>query len=117
MTSLASSEYFARFFSLRQDTNTARRNTQRRRAITKSIATLIFCIVQVEHPATLHAQTAHPVVRPPQIEHPPVIDGRLDDTVWQHAAHITDLVQRRPLDGALASEASDIYLAYDSHNL
>ena len=117
MTSLASSEYFAHFFSLRQDTNTARRNTQRRRVITKSIATLIFCFVQVENPVTLHAQTGHPVVRPPQIEHPPLIDGRLDDTVWQHAAHITDLVQRRPLDGAPASEASDIYLAYDSNNI
>ena len=58
-----------------------------------------------------------PVVRPPRLPRPPVIDGRLDDAVWSGAAHITELVQRRPLDGAPASEASDVYLAYDSDNL
>ena len=58
-----------------------------------------------------------PVVRPPRLPQPPVIDGRLDDAVWSAAARITDLVQRRPLDGAPASEASDVYLAYDSDNL
>ena len=58
-----------------------------------------------------------PVVRPPRTATPPVIDGRLDDPVWRDAAHITELVQRRPLDGPPASEASDIYLAYDSANL
>ena len=58
-----------------------------------------------------------PVVRPPRLPRPPVIDGRLDDAVWDEAAHITELVQRRPLDGAPASEASDVYLAYDSDNL
>ena len=58
-----------------------------------------------------------PVVRPPRLPQPPVIDGRLDDAVWADAAHITELVQRRPLDGVPASEASDIYLGYDSDHL
>ena len=58
-----------------------------------------------------------PVVRPPRLPRPPVIDGRLDDAVWSGAAHITELVQRRPFDGVPASEASDIYLGYDSENL
>ena len=58
-----------------------------------------------------------PVVRPPRLPQPPVVDGRLDDAVWSGAAHITELVQRRPLDGAPASEASDIYLGYDSDHL
>ena len=53
----------------------------------------------------------------PRFDSAPVIDGRLDDAVWRDAAHITDLYQRRPLDGAPASEASDIFLAYDSSHL
>ncbi len=55
-----------------------------------------------------------PVVRPPRVTAPPVIDGRLDDPAWDRAAHITELVQRRPLDGPPATEASDVYVAYDS---
>jgi len=117
VTSPTSSEYVATFFSLLQDTNTAQRNTQRRRLAAKIIVTFVFCFVQIEKQETLYAQAGHPVVSPPRIEHPPLIDGRLDDTIWQHAAHITDLVQRRPLDGAPASEASDVYLAYDSDNI
>ena len=61
--------------------------------------------------------TGRPTVRPPRLSQPPVIDGRLDDAVWREAAHITELVQRRPFDGIPASEASDIHLAYDSTNL
>ena len=63
------------------------------------------------------ADTEHPVVRPPRVPTPPVIDGRLDDPVWRGAAHISQLVQRRPLDGPPASEASDIHIAYDSDSL
>ena len=58
-----------------------------------------------------------PVVHPPRLPQAPVIDGRLDDAVWSDAAHITELVQRRPFDGVPASEASDVYLGYDSDHL
>ena len=61
--------------------------------------------------------TGRPVVRPPRLAEPPVIDGRLDDAVWRDAALITELVQRRPFDGIPASEASDVYLAYDGSNI
>ena len=63
------------------------------------------------------ADTERPIVRPPRVPDPPVIDGRLDDPVWRGAARINELVQRRPLDGPPASEASDVYVAYDSDNL
>ena len=64
-----------------------------------------------------NAGIVRPVVRPPRVADPPVIDGRLDDPVWRRAAHITELVQRRPLDGPPATEASDVYLAYDDDHL
>ncbi len=61
--------------------------------------------------------TGRPTVRPPRIQQPPAIDGRLDDAAWRSAAAITDFVQRRPLDGAPATEATEVYVAYDSANI
>ena len=56
-------------------------------------------------------------VRPVRTQTPPTIDGRLDDEVWRDAYVIRDFVQSEPLDGAPASEETDVYLAYDSSNL
>jgi hypothetical protein len=44
---------------------------------------------------------------------PPVIDGRLDEAVWQQADVITDFHQIRPGDGAVPSEPTEVYLLYD----
>lgn len=56
-------------------------------------------------------------VQPPRAQTPPSIDGRLDDAVWRDAARVTDFVQRQPLDGAPATERTDVYIAYDSSTL
>ena len=56
-------------------------------------------------------------VRPVRTQTPPNIDGRIDDAVWRNAARITDFVQRQPTDGAPATEATDVYVAYDSSNI
>ena len=56
-------------------------------------------------------------VRPVRVETPPEVDGLLDDAVWQNAAHITEFVQREPVDGAPATEDTDVYLAYDDSNI
>ena len=45
---------------------------------------------------------------------PPTIDGRLDDAVWKTTARISQLVQLKPAEGAPASEATDVYIGYDS---
>ena len=58
-----------------------------------------------------------PRVSPPRIDSPPVIDGILDDEVWRTAAHITEFTQQQPLDGAPASEETDVYIAYDSERI
>ena len=47
----------------------------------------------------------------------PRIDGRLDDAVWQRATRITEFVQQSPIEGAPATENTDIYIAYDSTHL
>ena len=60
---------------------------------------------------------AQPVVSAVRIDEPPTIDGQLADDVWRRAAHLSDFVQTAPVEGAAASEATDVYLAYDGENL
>ena len=61
--------------------------------------------------------TGRPTISPPRIHEAPTLDGRLDDLAWQDAAVITEFVQRQPLDGAPATEATEVYVAYDSNNI
>ena len=68
-------------------------------------------------PAGLGVLAGRPIVRPSRTDTPPDIDGRLDDAVWRTAAKITEFVQQRPLDGAPATEDTEVYIAYDSDNL
>ena len=76
----------------------------------------------VSAPAVAGARSAgilagRPTVQVPRASEAPIIDGRLDDPVWNRAARITTFVQQRPLDGAPASEQTEIYVAYDSSNI
>ena len=48
---------------------------------------------------------------------PPRIDGRLDDSVWETATHITDFIQIAPVEGAPGSEETEVWIAYDSDHL
>ena len=61
--------------------------------------------------------TGRVTVRPRRTTTPPTVDGLLDDAVWGNAARITEFVQREPLDGAPATEDTDVYVAYDDSNL
>ena len=47
----------------------------------------------------------------------PVIDGRLDDAVWQTATHITEFTQMAPVEGAPGTERTEVWMAYDSDNM
>ena len=63
------------------------------------------------------ALTGRTSVEPSRTQVPPSVDGRLDDAVWQGAVRITEFVQNEPLDGAPATERTEVYLAYDSANI
>ena len=52
-----------------------------------------------------------------QTTQPPIIDGQLEDPVWQTAARIVKFVQHFPIEGAPATEQTEVYLAYDSLNI
>jgi hypothetical protein len=47
-------------------------------------------------------------------ETPPVIDGRIDDAVWQGAAVIEDLHQVTPVEFSTPTERTVVYLLYDA---
>ncbi|HWN39367.1 MAG TPA: carbohydrate binding family 9 domain-containing protein [Gammaproteobacteria bacterium] len=47
----------------------------------------------------------------------PVIDGSLDEAVWQNAARIDNFHQVNPVEYAEPSERTEIYLAYDDDAL
>jgi hypothetical protein len=47
----------------------------------------------------------------------PVIDGKLDDTVWRQGTPITDFVQRELNEGVPASERTEIRIATDGQYL
>jgi hypothetical protein len=48
---------------------------------------------------------------------PPAVDGRLDDAVWRTAAHLTTFVQQTPIEGAPATEQTEVHVAYDNERL
>ena len=58
-----------------------------------------------------------PTVRPPRTDTPPDIDGRLDDLAWRTAATITEFTQQAPLEGAPATEDTEVYVTYDSEHV
>ncbi|MFK7865650.1 MAG: carbohydrate binding family 9 domain-containing protein [Pseudohongiellaceae bacterium] len=47
-----------------------------------------------------------------RVQKAPVLDGKLDDEVWQQAEKITDFHQIRPGDHTEASEATELYVIY-----
>jgi hypothetical protein len=47
----------------------------------------------------------------------PTIDGRLDDPIWKTAAVIDKLVQETPVEGAPATEQTEVRVAYDSDKI
>ena len=61
--------------------------------------------------------TGRPNVTVVRADEGPRIDGRLDDAVWRRATRITEFVQQSPIEGAPATEETDIYITYDSSHL
>jgi len=52
-----------------------------------------------------------------RVESAPVLDGVLDDAVWQQAQQVRDFHQSRPGDHAEPSEVTELYVVYTSEAL
>ena len=62
---------------------------------------------------TLPPEKSKPVMVP-KFEKPPVIDGLLNDAVWQNAALLKDFYQINPGDNIAPSKPTEVLLGYDS---
>src|SRR5687768_3473350 len=56
-------------------------------------------------------------VRAVRIDAPLRIDGALDEDLYQRVAPMTGFIQIEPDDGAIASERTDTWLAFDADNV
>jgi hypothetical protein len=56
-------------------------------------------------------------LRPLRADKPPVIDGKLDDAIWQTVQPLTGFKTYAPDYGKDMSEQTEAYVAYDSENL
>ena len=65
---------------------------------------------------TLPAEKASPVTIP-KFDKAPVIDGKLDDAVWQNAAVLKDFYQIDPGDNTPPSKPTEVLLGYDAKTL
>lgn len=61
----------------------------------------------------LPPEKAKPVTVP-RFEKPPVIDGRLDEAVWQSAAVLKDFYQIQPGDNTPPSKPTQVWIGYDA---
>jgi len=50
----------------------------------------------------------------PRFATPPVVDGKLDDEIWQHAVKLKDFYQVQPGDNISPSKPTEVLLGYDS---
>ena len=67
-------------------------------------------------PASRYVSKESPA-RIPHFENAPVIDGKLDDAVWQTAAVFGDFLQTSPGDNVAPKHPTEFMMGYDAKNL
>ena len=65
-------------------------------------------------PVRLTAQKSIELVK---FELPPVIDGVVDEAIWESAEPVTEFIQREPHTGQPISVHTEVYVGYDANNL
>ena len=76
-----------------------------------------LCWISLSLSLAASAQDTAPakVLRVMRVESAPIVDGRMDDAVWQAAAVISDFHQIRPGNGTPPSERTEVSLIYDEN--
>ena len=85
-------------------------------AIFTTACTAIISIVWAQgevDPESLLSKTTHAV----RVDSPPTIDGLLDDSVWEKAIPVTDLIQTEPDNLAKPTEFTEVRIVYDDDAL
>ncbi|HWP81693.1 MAG TPA: DUF5916 domain-containing protein [Bacteroidota bacterium] len=66
---------------------------------------------------TLNTALAIDPLKPRRVSSPPVIDGRLDDPIWETAPSVTSFRTFAPDFGKVMPESTVVYTAYDEENI
>ncbi len=74
--------------------------------------TILALIAMIYPGATVHAQ-----ITPTYITEHIILDGRLDEAVWQQAQVIDEFTQKELQEGAPATEQTKVHFLYDDNNL
>ena len=77
-----------------------------------AIISIVWAQGEVD-PESLLSKTTHAV----RVDSPPTIDGLLDDSVWEKAIPVTDLIQTEPDNLAKPTEFTEVRIVYDDDAL
>ncbi|MHB8905125.1 MAG: carbohydrate binding family 9 domain-containing protein, partial [Melioribacteraceae bacterium] len=69
------------------------------------------------HLIFVYSLEAQEQLRPSKADKPPIIDGKLDDLIWQNALSVSEFKTFAPDFGKDGTEHTIAYAAYDSENL
>ncbi len=75
------------------------------------ITTLLFLCIFIEY------SQAQSTIKAIRIETPPVIDGVVNEEVWNRAFLVNEFYQREPNEGEPISERTEFYTYYDANNI
>ena len=70
-------------------------------------------LAQDPDPTAPLSQLPRPVANAVKIDEAVVIDGRLDEGMWQSASPLGDFVQAEPFQGRPVSERTEVRILYD----
>ena len=88
--------------------------------LTAVLAGIFFftpCAVQAQAGNEGRRDASFPVARTLKVDISPVVDGSLDEDVWQSAEVLGNFIQRIPSDGAPASEPTEVRVLYTNEAL
>jgi hypothetical protein len=74
---------------------------------------LVLAGLTILAPSEVLAQSPAKKMVATLVAEPPNIDGKLDESVWQRAAFVTDFVQKEPNEGGTPSQRTEVTIAYD----
>jgi hypothetical protein len=81
----------------------------------------LSCLLAASGPASAQVQPGPqgslPPVQAVRLTSPVTVDGTLDEAVWQGAPAVTRLTQSDPIEGAVASESTAVWVAWDDEAL
>jgi hypothetical protein len=76
------------------------------------------CETQTQRPADFPAASrGTPSVTAVRTSEPVQLDGLLNEQLWSQAEPITEFLQKDPVEGAPASEKTEVRMLFDTHNL